>query len=67
MIRDGDGRVLLIRRGDADEWALPAGIMEMEDAIDVAYFAPEALPPLRPGHHLRISDALSQQREAYYR
>jgi ADP-ribose pyrophosphatase YjhB (NUDIX family) len=132
VIRDGIGRVFLIKRGDTGEWSLPAGIMDMEEslastvvrevreetglevepvrlvgvytdpaimnmtyphgdqvhvvnatfecrvvggeispngteAVDAAYFALEVLPPLRPGHRLRITDALSQQREAYIR
>ena len=132
VIRDESGRLLLIRRSDTGQWALPAGIMEMDEAIantvtrevkeetgldvepvrliglytdpalqnltfphgdqvhvvnaafecrvvggqirpdrtetlDVAYFSPEALPPLRPTDRLRITDALSQQREAHFR
>jgi ADP-ribose pyrophosphatase YjhB (NUDIX family) len=132
VIRDEAGHILLIRRGDTGSWALPAGIMEMDEAIaetivrevreetglevepvrltglytdpslqnmtyphgdqvhvvnatfecrvfggqscpdgdetlEVAYFPPDALPPLRPAHQVRITDALSEQREAYYR
>jgi ADP-ribose pyrophosphatase YjhB (NUDIX family) len=132
VIRDEARRVLLIRRHDTGEWALPAGIMELGEAIadtvvrevheetglevepvrlvglytdpssqnmtyphgdqvqvvnatfecqvvggrirpegaetfDVAYFPPDALPPLRLAHHLRIVDALNQQQEAYFR
>jgi 8-oxo-dGTP pyrophosphatase MutT (NUDIX family) len=33
VIRDGSGGVLLVRRSDTGRWALPAGIMDMEDAI----------------------------------
>ena len=132
VIRDGAGRVLLVRRGDSGRWALPAGIMEMDEAIaqtvvreveeetglrveplrlvglytdpalqnmtyphgdqvhvvnatfecrvvggqlrpdgdetiELAFFPPDALPELRPAHLVRIQDALSGRREAYYR
>lgn len=30
---DGDGRVLLIRRADTGDWALPAGAMELGESI----------------------------------
>jgi 8-oxo-dGTP pyrophosphatase MutT (NUDIX family) len=30
VVRDGDGRVLLIKRSDNGEWALPAGSMELD-------------------------------------
>lgn len=30
---DGDGRVLLIRRSDTGDWALPAGAMELGESI----------------------------------
>ena len=132
VIRDGSGRVLLVRRGDSGQWALPAGIMEMDEAIaqtivrevqeetgllveplrlvglytdpalqnmtyphgdqvhvvnatfecrviggelcpdgdetiELAFFPPDALPELRPADVVRIEDALSGRREAYYR
>jgi ADP-ribose pyrophosphatase YjhB (NUDIX family) len=33
VIRDGRGWVLLVRRSDTGMWSLPAGIMEMDEAI----------------------------------
>jgi 8-oxo-dGTP pyrophosphatase MutT (NUDIX family) len=33
VVRDGDGRVLLIRRSDNGRWALPAGAMELGESI----------------------------------
>ncbi len=33
IVRDGDGRVLLIRRSDNGLWALPAGAMELGESI----------------------------------
>ena len=33
IIRDERGQVLLVRRSDTGQWALPAGIMEMDEAI----------------------------------
>lgn len=33
VIRDEDDRVLLIRRRDTGQWALPAGIMELDESI----------------------------------
>jgi ADP-ribose pyrophosphatase YjhB (NUDIX family) len=132
IIYDNAGRILLVRRHDTSQWALPAGIMEMDEAIsdtvvreveeetglrvrpgrliglytdpvlqnmtyphgdqvhvvnalfecevtggrlqadgvettDAAFFAPDALPELRPAHLLRIQDALANQPEAYVR
>jgi ADP-ribose pyrophosphatase YjhB (NUDIX family) len=132
VIRDGAERILLIRRRDTGQWALPAGIMDMDEAIantivrevleetglrikpvrligiytdpavqnmtyphgdqvhvvnaafecrvlggqlrpdkdetlDAAYFSLYDLPPIQPAHLMRIQDALSQQREAFFR
>jgi ADP-ribose pyrophosphatase YjhB (NUDIX family) len=33
VLRDGDGRVLLIRRADNGHWALPAGALEIGESI----------------------------------
>jgi 8-oxo-dGTP pyrophosphatase MutT (NUDIX family) len=33
VVRDEVGRVLLVRRGDTGQWSLPAGIMDMDEAI----------------------------------
>jgi 8-oxo-dGTP pyrophosphatase MutT (NUDIX family) len=33
IVRDDDGRVLLIRRSDNGRWALPAGAMELGESI----------------------------------
>jgi len=33
VVRDGDGRVLLIKRSDNGEWALPAGSMELDETM----------------------------------
>ncbi|MEV0939440.1 MULTISPECIES: NUDIX domain-containing protein [Micromonospora] len=33
VVRDDDGRVLLIRRSDNGQWALPAGAMELGESI----------------------------------
>jgi 8-oxo-dGTP diphosphatase len=37
------------------------------ESLDVGYFPADALLPLRPAHRLRLTDALSQQREADFR
>jgi ADP-ribose pyrophosphatase YjhB (NUDIX family) len=34
VIRDDQGRVLLIRRRDNDRWAMPAGSMELDESIE---------------------------------
>jgi len=133
IIRDKEGRVLLIRRGDGRGWSLPGGIMEPgerlaesvvrevreetglevepvrvvgvysdpavmlitypngdrthlvsttfecrvvggelradgDESLDVAYFAPDALPPdLVSGHAIRIRDALANREAAFFR
>jgi ADP-ribose pyrophosphatase YjhB (NUDIX family) len=36
LVRDGAGRILLIRRSDDGEWALPGGSMELGERIDRA-------------------------------
>ncbi len=33
VVRDGDGRILLIKRSDNSMWALPAGAMELGESI----------------------------------
>ena len=33
VLRDADGRVLLIRRSDNGEWACPAGVMELDETM----------------------------------
>jgi ADP-ribose pyrophosphatase YjhB (NUDIX family) len=33
VLRDGDGRVLLVRRSDNGTWALPAGMMELGESL----------------------------------
>ena len=34
LVRDGDGQVLLIRRGDTGDWSIPGGGMELGERID---------------------------------
>ena len=132
VIRDAVGRILLVRRSDTNRWALPAGIMDMDESLantvvrevleetgleveplrlvglytepeiqnmtypngdqvhvvnaafecrvvggrarpdgvetlEVAYFEPEALPPLQPRHLQRLQDALSEEATAFFR
>jgi ADP-ribose pyrophosphatase YjhB (NUDIX family) len=49
VIRDGDGRVLWVRRHDYDVWNLPGGGCEAHEApweaAEFAYFAPGEEPP----------------------
>ena len=33
IIRDGEERILFIRRRDNDEWAMPAGMMELDETV----------------------------------
>lgn len=33
IIRDGEGRVLFVRRSDNGAWALPAGTMELDESV----------------------------------
>jgi ADP-ribose pyrophosphatase YjhB (NUDIX family) len=117
IICDEAGWILLIRRGDTGQWALPAGIMEMDEtiadtivrevrdtdpdlqnmtypngdqvhvvnatfecqvvsgqarpdgaeALEATYFPRDGLPTLRPGHLVRIQDALGGRPEAFFR
>jgi 8-oxo-dGTP diphosphatase len=39
-----------------------------DESLEVAYFAPDALPEmLVPAHHIRIQDALARREAAFYR
>ena len=39
-----------------------------DESLEVAYFAPNALPEtLLPAHHIRIQDASAQREAAFYR
>jgi ADP-ribose pyrophosphatase YjhB (NUDIX family) len=39
-----------------------------DESLEVAYFAPNALPEtLVPAHHIRIQDALARREAAFYR
>ena len=66
-IRDGQGRILLLRRSDGDNlWGLPGGGIELgERAADAV--VREKLPPLLPCCAAKARDAFVYQSPAFYR